>query len=96
MALSSLEVDPELRPEHVTRSLRVDGTDIIACVERMAMPVAGTGELTLHFTHDLAFDQGLLLRRDFRAAEPRLLRVSVSGFLDMVGVVARTLQEFGS
>ncbi|XP_036779489.2 EKC/KEOPS complex subunit LAGE3 [Manis pentadactyla] len=39
--------------------------------------------------------RGSILRARWRAADPRLLRVSVVNFLDQLSLVLRTLQRFG-
>jgi len=75
-----IDVDPELQPESVKRTLTADGNDLVAYVF-----TTGRSPSCIHLT----------TYRTFSTSTVRLARLTTNGFLENVDLVARTIGEFG-
>ena len=105
---ATLAVDNELQPDKVTKTLRVEGKNLVACVPRPLPPTKKpASEQRKPDPLDRPFPPAICVpsrahldpppsrRSDFAATEPRLLRAAVAAFLDLLNLSTRTLEEFG-
>lgn len=96
-ALETLQVDAEIQPEKIRRTLAADGVTLSACVSiiccllSMALHEADCARCPL--TLALCMHSRAACSH-FEATEIRLLRAAVSSYYDMTLLVARTLLEF--
>ncbi|KAG7393713.1 hypothetical protein PHYPSEUDO_004476 [Phytophthora pseudosyringae] len=81
LVLQTLEVDEELQPEKIHRTLTVKGTELHVYVLTLPMWCPPGLVAVVRCSH-------------FEATEIRLLRAAVSSFYDMSALAARTLLEF--
>lgn len=106
-ALQTLQVDAELQPDKIHRTLSVQGADLLVYVQRRPMHACcccccccrcsrrGADRASRAVTSSL-WHRGFPppAASHFEATEIRLLRAAVSSFYDMAVLVARTLLEF--
>ena len=103
---ATLAVDNELQPDKVTKTLRVEGKNLVACVprpkaknpaseQRKPDPLDRPAPPAISAPSRAYLDPPLSRRSEFAATEPRLLRAAVAAFLDLLNLSTRTLEEFG-
>ncbi|KAL9026590.1 MAG: hypothetical protein Q9196_004763 [Gyalolechia fulgens] len=98
-ALRALQVDPELSPL-VQRSFRLvspseneNENDADAGNDPINMHLPNSDATAAGTDGNTPMDEKSILRTEYRAATNRMLRVSVNGFLESMGLVLGVMQE---